>query len=89
MEQPRRGTLSALSLAGKLVPALAWPFPVTVQCCETEKAMCVDAKVNLAPRIYHCESRGSGYSRYCQVFSVKISCRLNETVLRPKALSER
>lgn len=25
------------------------PFPVIVQCCETEKAMCVDPKVNLAP----------------------------------------
>lgn len=36
------------SLARMLVPALLWPFPVIVQCCETEKAMCVDAKVNLA-----------------------------------------
>lgn len=39
----------------KLVPALPWPFPVIVQCCETEKAMCVDAKVNLAHRNYFCE----------------------------------
>lgn len=42
-------TLSTLVLARMLVPALHWPFPVIVQCCETEKAMCVDAKVNLAP----------------------------------------
>ncbi|KAL7876423.1 hypothetical protein AOLI_G00113860 [Acnodon oligacanthus] len=35
---------SSLLLARKIVPALRWPFPVIAQCCETEKAMCVDAK---------------------------------------------
>lgn len=55
-----RGTRSTLSLSKKLVPALRWPFPVIVQCCETEKAMCVDAKVNLAHRNYYCGSPASG-----------------------------
>lgn len=48
----------------KLVPALRWPFPVIVQCCETEKAMCVDAKVNLAHRNYYYGSQGSGWDGY-------------------------
>lgn len=52
----------------RLVPALRWPFPVIVQCCETEKAMCVDAKVNLAPRNYCGESWGSGWQRYEGIF---------------------
>ncbi|KAL6490023.1 hypothetical protein MHYP_G00003680 [Metynnis hypsauchen] len=48
--QSRRGgwesgtRLRRCCLARKIVPALRWPFPVIVQCCETEKAMCVDAK---------------------------------------------
>lgn len=65
-----RGTRSTLSLSKKLVPALRWPFPVIVQCCETEKAMCVDAKVNLAHRNYYCGSQASG----CEGF-LRYSCR--------------
>lgn len=68
----QRGTLSELSLARMLVPALSWPFPVIVQCCETQKAMCVDAKVNLAPWNYYCESWGSRYDGYFHVFLPKI-----------------
>lgn len=73
----------------KLVPALPWPFPVLVQCCETEKAMCVDAKVNFAPRNYHSERRGAGCDGYFRVFLPKLSRRPTETALRPKAESER
>lgn len=73
----------------KLVPALPWPFPVIVQCCETEKAMCVDAKVNFAPRNYYSECRGSGCDGYFRVFLPKLSCGPAETALRPKAVSER
>lgn len=45
--------------------------------------MCVDAKVNLAPRNYYCESLGSYYDGYFQVFLPKIRRRPTETVLRP------
>lgn len=68
----------------KLVPALPWSFPVIVQCCETEKAMCVDAKVNLGPRNRYCESRGDGWDGYFQVFLVKNRRGPSETILRPK-----
>lgn len=71
----------------KLVPALPWPFPVIVQCCETEKAMCVDAKVNLAHRNYYRGSLGSGCDGYLLVFVVKIRRRPTQTVLRPIRLN--
>lgn len=45
--------------------------------------MCVDAKVNLAPRIYYCESRGGGWDGYFRVFCRKFRRRPTETALRP------
>lgn len=45
--------------------------------------MCVDAKVNLAPRKYYCESQCIGCDVYFQVFLEKNRPRPTETVLRP------